>query len=107
MNLTSALADAPTAPSRSRYLTALGWAFTVFNSVRVFAYLPTMWTLVQSGNSSQHSLWTWFTWFGANLTMSLWLRERNGGHFDKAASVNLCNASMCGGMVVLILWLRW
>ena len=107
MSLSVPLADAPAAPSRSRYLTLLGWAFTLFNSVRVFAYLPTMWTLVQSGNSSQHSLWTWFTWFGANLTMALWLRERNGGRFDKAASVNLCNATMCGTMFVLILWLRW
>lgn len=107
MALAIPLSNAPEAPSRSRYLTLLGWAFTLFNSVRVFAYLPTMWTLMQSGNSSQHSVWTWFTWFGANLTMALWLRERNGGRLDKASSVNLCNASMCGIMVVLILWLRW
>lgn len=107
MSHSTTLDAAPAAPSRGRYLTLLGWAFTLFNSVRVFAYLPTMWTLVQSGNSSQHSVWTWFTWFGANLTMALWLRERNGGRFDKAASVNLCNASMCGIMLVLILCLRW
>lgn len=107
MTLSIPVANAPATPSRSRYLTLLGWAFTLFNSVRVFAYLPTMWSLVQSGNSSQHSVWTWFTWFGANLTMALWLRERNGGRFDKAASVNLCNATMCGTMFALILWLRW
>lgn len=105
MSLSTTMAVAP-AGLRSRYLTVLGWAFTLFNSVRVFAYVPTMWTLLQSGDSSQHSLWTWFTWFGANATMALWLRERNGGRFDKAASVNLCNASMCGIMVGLILWLR-
>ena len=74
--------------------------------MRVFAYLPTLWTLLHSGDSSQYSLWTWCTWFGANLTMGLWLRERNGGRLDKAAAVNMGNATMCGATLLLILWFR-
>ena len=91
---------------RPSYLAVLSWAFTLFNSVRVAAYLPTVWAIFTSGDSSQHSLWTWCTWFGANLTMALWLRERNGGHFDRAAAVNLGNATMCGVTLVLIVWFR-
>src|SRR5688572_26480934 len=73
----AANADAPT-PPRGTYLRLLTWAFTFFNSVRILAYMPTIWTLAQSGDSSQHSLWTWGTWFFANVTMGLWLIERNG-----------------------------
>ena len=91
---------------RGRYLTLLGWAFTISSSVRVVAYLPTVWAIVVSGDSSQHSLWTWCTWFASNLTMSLWLRERNGGRFCRAAAVSLGNASMCGLTLALIVWFR-
>lgn len=92
---------------RQHYVTVLGWAFTLFNSVRVAAYLPTVWAIYQSGDSSQHSLWTWCTWLGANLTMALWLRERNGGRFCRAAAVNLGNASMCSLTLGLIVWFRF
>ncbi len=96
--------DGRAAASRTlqRYRTALTWAFTFFSAIRVLAYLPTMWTLWQSGDSSQHSLWTWCTWLGANLTMSLWLIDRNGARIDRAASVNLGNAAMCLVVIVLI-----
>jgi hypothetical protein len=43
------------------------------------AYLPTLWAIHVSGDSSQHSLWTWATWFGANVTMAAWLRPRCSG----------------------------
>lgn len=100
-------ADRAAGVLRRHYLSVLGWAFTLFNSVRVAAYLPTAWAIFQSGDSSQHSLWTWCTWFGANLTMALWLRERNGGRFCRAAAVNLGNSSMCGLTLGLILWFRF
>jgi hypothetical protein len=45
----------PAAPATSTYLQVLTWLFTLFNSVRVFAYLPTLWTVYTSGDSSQHS----------------------------------------------------
>ena len=70
------------------------------------SYLPTLWAIWIRGDSSQHSLWTWCTWFGANVTMALWLRERNGGRFCRAAAVNLGNAAMCGITLVLIVWFR-
>ena len=63
---------------RRLYLKLLTWAFTLFNTVRVAAYLPTMWAIHSSGDSSQHSLWTWVTWLGANATMAAWLHEHNG-----------------------------
>lgn len=46
----------------SAYVTVLTWLFTLFNSVRVLAYLPTLLAIFVSGDSSQHSLLTWITW---------------------------------------------
>lgn len=39
--------------ARRAYLAALTWAFTLFNSVRMLSYLPTMWAIYGSGDSSQ------------------------------------------------------
>jgi hypothetical protein len=88
--------------ARPVYLAVLTWAFTVFNSIRVLAYLPTMWAIMASGDSSQHSLWTWCTWVGANATMAAWLFEQNGQRASRAVIVNVGNAAMCGVTVVLI-----
>ena len=88
---------------RARYLMVLGWAFGAFNSVRVFAYLPTLWAIYASGDSSQHSLWTWVTWTGANATMAAWLYENNGARVNKAVVVNTCNACMCVAVTTMIL----
>lgn len=93
---------APDHRPRSLYLWALTWAFTLFNSVRVLAYLPTLWAIHHSGDSSQHSLWTWCTWLGANLTMAAWLHESNGRRVSRAVVVNACNATMCLLTVALI-----
>lgn len=101
---------ADTAPDGNRipaprrvYLAVLTWAFTIFSSLRVVAYLPTIWAIHASGDSSQHSLWTWLTWLGANATMAAWLHETNGQRVNRAVIVNACNASMCLVVVVLIL----
>lgn len=88
-------APAPAGPSRTAYIAVLTWAFTLFNSVRVIAYLPTIGAIHASGDSSQHSLWTWLTWLGANVTMSAWLYEHNGQRADRAVIVNTGNACMC------------
>jgi hypothetical protein len=94
--------QAPAAP-RAAYLRVLAWAFTLFNTVRVAAYLPTMWAIWQSGDSSQHSLWTWCTWLGANATMAAWLYETQDRRLDRAVFVNAGNAAMCAAVVLLIL----
>ena len=88
------------------YRTLLTWAFTLFNSVRVVSYLPTLWAIYSSGNSSQHSLWTWLTWFGANATMAAWLYESGGRRCNAAIAVNVCNASMCFFTAALIVLFR-
>lgn len=88
--------------SRPAYLAVLTWAFTLFNSVRMLSYLPTMWAIQTSGDSSQHSLWTWCIWLGANVTMAAWLHEHNGQRLSRAVVVNLGNASMCAATVALI-----
>jgi hypothetical protein len=88
--------------SHARYLVVLTWAFTFFSSVRGLSYLPTMWAIWQQGDSSQHSLLTWCTWLGANLTMAGWLHEHNGRRFNTAVTVNLANAAMCALTVALI-----
>ena len=95
-------ARVPQPAPRSTYLAVLTWAFTLFNSVRTLAYLPTMWSIWASGDSSQHSLWTWCTWLGANATMAAWLYEHNGQRINRAVMVNIGNATMCAATVVLI-----
>jgi uncharacterized RDD family membrane protein YckC len=99
-----ATTNTPATASRVRpfYLAALTWAFTLFNSLRALSYLPTMWAIQSSGDSSQHSLWTWCTWLGANLTMAAWLYEQNGQRLGRAVAVNLGNAAMCAVTVALI-----
>ncbi len=97
----------PAASARKVYLALLTWAFTLFSSVRVFSYLPTLWAIHTSGDSSQHSLVTWLTWLGANVTMALWLYEHNGQHCNRAVMVNVGNALMCLATSLLIAWHRF
>ena len=101
---TSALRQHPPAPST--YLAALTWLFTLFNSVRVLAYLPTLLAIFTSGDSSQHSLLTWVTWVGANATMAAWLYEHNGRRLNRAIAVNVCNSLMCLSTSILIVAYR-
>lgn len=89
-------------PANSLYLRLLTWSFTLFNSVRVFAYLPTIWAIQQHGASDQHSLLTWITFAGANLSMALWLFEQNGRRVHRAVIVNAGNALMCTAIVLVI-----
>ena len=56
--------------SRSLYLLLLPWTFTAFDSIRILGHLPTVLAIIESGNSSQHSMLTWITWLGANSTMA-------------------------------------
>lgn len=88
------------------YLALLTWAFTLFNTARVAAYLPTLWAIHSSGQSGQHSLWTWCTWLGANATMAAWLYEHNGRRCNRAVLVNVGNATMCLLTVLLIVAYR-
>lgn len=92
--------------TRERYRFVLTWAFTLFSSVRVLSYLPTLWSIHEARDSSQHSLLTWCTWLGANLTMAAWLHEHNGARFNRAVWVNLANAAMCALTVALIVAYR-
>jgi hypothetical protein len=91
---------------RARYLLVLTWAFTALNSARVLSYLPTLWALTQSGDSSQHSLWTWGLWAAANVTMAAWLYEQQGQRWTRAVAVNLMNATMCMATFIVIAALR-
>ncbi|MCK6421099.1 MAG: hypothetical protein L6Q73_09345 [Aquabacterium sp.] len=101
---TSDVRELPSATST--YLSVLTWLFTLFNSVRVLAYLPTLVAIFTSGDSSQHSLLTWVTWVGANATMAAWLYEHNGRHLNRAIAVNVCNSMMCLATSILIVAYR-
>ncbi|KNZ31462.1 MAG: hypothetical protein AD742_15725 [Methylibium sp. NZG] len=92
--------------THERYIVVLTWAFTLFASLRVVSYLPTLWTIWEQQNSNQHSVLTWLTWLGANLTMAAWLHEHNGRRFNRAVFVNLVNATMCAATLTLIVMLR-
>ena len=94
-------------PLRRRYLWLLGWAFSILSSARLLSYLPTLWAICASRDSSQHSLWTWGIWLGSNLTMALWLYEQNGQRWSRVAAVNLVNATMCAATVTVILVFRF
>lgn len=97
--------DAP-AP-RTRSLSLLSGAFAVFNGLRIVAYLPTLSAIQASGQADQHSLFTWLTFVGANVTMALWLHQQNGRRMNRAVAVNAFNALMCGAIAASIAWLRW
>lgn len=101
------VAARPPASARKVYLAVLTWAFTLFSSVRMLSYLPTLWAIHTSGDSSQHSLVTWLTWLGANVTMALWLYEHGGQRCDRAVMVNVGNALMCLATSLLIAWHRF
>lgn len=96
----------PARRTQSAYMALLTWLFTLFNSVRVLAYVPTLWTIHASGDSSQHSLITWAIWLGANATMAAWLYEHNGRRLNRAIAVNIGNAAMCLCTSALILLYR-
>lgn len=110
--LSTAQPQAASASSRSqgphtgRYLRLLLWAFTLLNFARVVTYLPTMFALHVSGDSSQHSLWTWCTWLGANITMAAWLYEKEGRRFNAPALVSVGNALMCAITTAQIIVMR-
>ena len=87
---------------RAAYLKVLTWTFTLFNLIRLLAYLPTVLAIAQSGTSDQHSLWTWSTWVGANATMAGWLYEQNGRKVNRAVMVNMGNTVMCTITMVLV-----
>lgn len=101
---TSALRQVPFAPST--YLAVLTWRFTLFNSVRVLAYLPTLFAIFTSGDSGQHSLLAWVTWVGANATMAAWLFEHNGRCLNRAIAVSICNSLMSLATSILIVAYR-
>ena len=92
---------------RTGSLALLGGAFALFNALRIVAYLPTLHAIHSSGHADQHSLFTWLTFLGANLTMALWLHEQNGRRMNRAVAVTAFNAFMCGAIVASIAWLRW
>ncbi len=96
----------PSALARSRYLAALGALFALFSAARVLAYLPTIWAVMATGDSSQHSLWTWFMFFGGNATMAVWLWENNGRRCNGAIAASGGNALMCLSIIAVIAWMR-
>ena len=93
--------------ARSRaYLRLLGMAFTLFGTLRLVSYVPTLLAIHASGDSSQHSLWTWGIWLGSNFTMAVWLYEEDGRRMNRVIGLSLCNAAMCAIAVVLIVFYR-
>ncbi|MCW5611238.1 MAG: hypothetical protein KIS83_11230 [Rubrivivax sp.] len=99
-NGTAAAVTPPPAPRR--YALVLGWAFAAFSTLRLFSYLPTIWAIHASGASDQHSLFTWLTWCGANLTMGLMVGEQTQRRFSGCALVSFANAAMCATTALLI-----
>ena len=95
-----------TAARSSLYLTLLNWAFALFSSTRLFTYLPTLFAIHHSGDSSQHSLWTWFAWVGSNAAMAAWLYENNARRVNKAILGTGGNAFMGLATCALILGYR-
>lgn len=104
MNTATPAAAGPASP---RKLSLLSGAFALFNGLLIVAYLPTLVAIQGSGHADQHSLFTWLTFLGANVTMTLWLHEQNGLRMNRAVAVNAFNALMCGAIAASIVWLRW
>ncbi len=98
--------DNPHIRRESLYLAAVNWAFALFSSTRLLTYLPTLWAIHPSGDSSQHSLWTWAAWVGSNAAMAAWLYENNQRRLNKAIVVTIGNGLMCLATCGLIAWYR-
>lgn len=97
---------APPGLLRRHYRRLLAWAFAGLGTLRVLSYGPTMVTIWQQGDSSQHSVLTWAIWLGAHLTMAAWLHEQEGGAAPGTVAVCLANALMCAGTLGLVLAFR-
>ena len=100
-----AAVDGP-ARRRTRRLRWLALAFALFSTARLVAYLPTVHAILSTGQTDQHSLWTWCTWAGANGVMALWLYEQAGQRLDRAIVINGCNGLMCTVTAALIVYFR-
>lgn len=98
--------EAPNPSRHARYLLLLNWAFALFASTRLLTYLPTLYAIRESGDSSQHSLWTWASWVGSNAVMAAWMFEHNQRRLNKAIAVTLGNMVMCVAVCVLIVCYR-
>lgn len=92
--------------AQALYPRLLDWAFNVFSSTRIITYLPTLWAICASGDSSQHSLLTWGAWVGSNLSMAAWLYEKNGRRVNKAVVVTFGNGLMCAMACAVIIVFR-
>lgn len=62
--------------------------------------------VLASGDSNQHSLWTWLTFLGSNATMAAWLWEHDGRHWNRAIVTSAGNSLMCAAIVAVIVWTR-
>ncbi|NLD54911.1 MAG: hypothetical protein GX652_09655 [Burkholderiaceae bacterium] len=91
---------------RRTYLRLLLMAFTLFNSIRLLTYLPTIVAIHGSSDSSQHSLWTWTMWIGANVSTAAWLYETNGRKLDPVIVMSIGNALMCSATSLAIVYYR-
>jgi hypothetical protein len=91
----------------SGYVRFVNVCFILFSSTRLLTYLPTLWAIHSSANSSQHSLLTWCVWVGSNLSMAAWVYEHNGRQLNRAVMVTLGNAVMCAATCLFILAYRW
>lgn len=105
-NKASTAAPPGAQPPGTRGTRFLVWTFTIFNFLRILAYLPTVEAILVTGESDQHSLLTWLIFFGANVTMCCWLYEEAGRRFNQAGMTNCGNALMCGVICLLIAWTR-
>ena len=80
----------------SLYVTILWWAFLITNSVRVFAYLPTIKRLLRADVTADcQSQLTWLLWSASNLALALQLFESNRRHLNEMILIAGANALMC------------
>jgi hypothetical protein len=91
---------------RASYGLLLSWAFTLSNTLRVAAYVPTLWAIYLAGDSSQCSVWTWIALAGSNLAMAAWCFEGNGRRLNAMVVTNLANVGLCLGTISVIAWYR-
>jgi hypothetical protein len=87
----------------SFYATVLSWAFLATNSLRVFAYLPTIKKLLRHDVTADcQSQLTWLLWSSSNVTLALHLFELNGRQVNQMILVASANALMCCACLYLV-----
>jgi len=82
------------------------FAFTLFNGLRIFSYMPQIWRIAHDAQGAQAiSYITWGLWVGANGSTAVYAWVNLGDL--PLALLNGANCVCCGLVIALTKWERY